>query len=262
MTWAGNELIDNSYQVSTEVYEGPLDLLLDLIEREELDITVVSLAQVTDQFLSYLARIEYRDASEVSSFLVVATKLIQIKSLALLPQTKSELLPVEDEDPGEALTRQLIEYKKFKQAAAVLENRLNHNWRTFLRLAPSPKIQGKVDLEGFTLNDLILAAQEIFSKDSRIEPLGSIVSIPRLTIHDRILFIRSKFNHRQKITFSSLLSDDFSRMNIVVTFLALLELVRRQMITAFQNLLFGEISLVPSSELDTQPITADDFTDE
>ena len=101
------------YKISTEVYSGPLDLLLQLIEKAELDITRLALAQVTDQYLEYMHNLEEQDAAEVSAFLVIAAKLVQIKSSALLPRSPVPSLEPE-EDPGEMLARQLIIYKRFK----------------------------------------------------------------------------------------------------------------------------------------------------
>ncbi|HWQ45830.1 MAG TPA: segregation/condensation protein A, partial [Longilinea sp.] len=119
------------YQVATEVYEGPLDLLLELIERAELDITRLALAQVTDQYLSYLHLLQERNAAEVSAFMVIAARLIQIKSAALLPRPTLDPSLIEEEDPGEALARQLILYKKFKEKAAYLDQRSAQGLRTY-----------------------------------------------------------------------------------------------------------------------------------
>src|SRR5512142_2951374 len=105
------------YRVNTPIYEGPLDLLLQLIERAELDITTLALAQVTDQYLAHLKEIQKENASgqnaaEVSGFLVIAARLLQIKSAALLPRMPVEAGEEEEEDPGEALARQLVTYKR------------------------------------------------------------------------------------------------------------------------------------------------------
>ena len=130
------------YQISTEVYEGPLDLLLELIERAELDITQLALAQVTDQYLAYLHALQERNAAEVSAFLVIAARLLQIKSAALLPRPPAELATTDEEDPGEALARQLIVYKRFKELAVFLDNRVAAGLHTYLRVAPPPKVEG------------------------------------------------------------------------------------------------------------------------
>ena len=128
----------SAYTVQLPVFAGPLDLLLQLIEREELDITKVSLAQVTDQFLSYIKVLEQLNISDLADFLVIAARLVLIKSEALLPR------PVErqpgEEDPGDELARQLLAYKKYKQIAGLLKEREDTNLRTYLRLAPPPKM--------------------------------------------------------------------------------------------------------------------------
>jgi len=108
----------DAYQVATPVYEGPLDLLLQLIERAELDITKLALAQVTEQYLEYMRRLPDRAAEEVSAFLVIAARLLQIKSEALLPRPPAR--ESGEEDPGEALARQLLAYKRYKEIADIL----------------------------------------------------------------------------------------------------------------------------------------------
>ncbi|RME05966.1 MAG: chromosome segregation protein ScpA, partial [Anaerolineae bacterium] len=121
------------YKVVTPVYEGPLDLLLQLIEQAELDITRLALAQVTNQYLEHLQSMPQRDPEEVSAFLVIAAKLLQVKSEALLPRP-----PVREEgeeDPGEALARQLIIYRRYKQIAEQLGERSRQGLRCYLRLA-------------------------------------------------------------------------------------------------------------------------------
>src|SRR3990172_100954 len=119
---AGASAGNTSYTVRLSVYEGPLDLLLDLIERAELDITKIALAQVTDQYLAHLRQVAQRDIADLASFLVVAGRLLQIKSEALLPRPP-EREPGE-EDPGDALALQLILYRQFKQVAAALAERV------------------------------------------------------------------------------------------------------------------------------------------
>ena len=106
------------YKVATPVYEGPLDLLLGLIKRAELDITRLALAQVTDQYLAHLKTLTTHEPDEVSAFLVIATRLLQIKSEALLPRPPDRA--PDEEDPGEALARQLLTYKRFKEIAGIL----------------------------------------------------------------------------------------------------------------------------------------------
>ena len=131
------------YTVSTAVFEGPFDLLLQLIEREKLDISTVSLAQVADQFLAHVRQIELVAPDLLADFLVVAVKLVWIKSRLLLPQPIPPL-DEEEEDPGEALARQLREYKRFKEAAQSLRLIEETGGHTYLRSAPPPDIERRI----------------------------------------------------------------------------------------------------------------------
>ena len=240
-----------TYKVSTPVYEGPLDLLLQLIERAELDITKLALAQVTDQYLAYLRNLQENAAEDVSAFLVIAAKLLQIKSEALLP--RPPVREAGEEDPAEALARQLLAYKRYKEIAKTLESREAAGFRTFLRLAPPPKVQGVVDLTEYTLNDLVNAVTAVFTQtDSRPE-LKTVVSAPRITIRDRIRHIVSNIKITRKTSFRQLLGGGHTRLEIVVTFLAMLELVKRRYLKAQQETLFGDIELVPAEEWDENP---------
>src|SRR5215208_4201531 len=137
-----------NYNVHTPVYEGPLDLLLNLIERAELDITSVSLAMVTDQYLAYIRSLEQMNADEISAFLVIAAKLLQIKSEALLPRPPSRAIA--EEDLGRSLVDQLKLYKRYKEIGIWLHERQESNLRTFLRIAPPPRVEPKLDLSNLT----------------------------------------------------------------------------------------------------------------
>lgn len=249
------------YQISTEVYEGPLDLLLELIERAELDITQLALAQVTDQYLEYLHALQERNAAEVSAFLVIAARLLQIKSAALLPRPPAELAATDEEDPGEALARQLIIYKRFKELAILLDERVSAGLHTYLRVAPPPKVEGKVDLTGITLDDLVTAARDIFYSQANLQPLSRVVSMPRITIRERIRVILDVIREKGKSTFRAFLSPHHSRVEVVVTFLAMLELIKRHILQAQQADLFTDIELEPIGEWSDQDETELEFKD-
>ncbi len=251
--WYNSRAMDNilgqqigGYKVQTSVYEGPLDLLLSLIERAELDITAISLATVTDQYLSYLHGLEQLMPDEISTFLVIAAKLIQIKSEALLPRPP-EREPGE-EDPGTELIDQLKLYKRYKEIAGWLVERQENNLRTYLRVAPPPKVEAKLDLSNLTLEGLLAAAESGFSKGKDKKPLGVIISAPRVTIREKIEYITKTMRHIQRMTFSGLITDKATRVEIVVTFLAMLELIKRYHISAVQNELFGEIEFEKMGE--------------
>jgi segregation and condensation protein A len=232
-----------AYLVATPVFEGPLDLLLQLIERAELDITRLALAQVTDQYLAHLHTLPEQAAEEVSAFLVIASKLIQIKSEALLPRPPARAEG--EEDPGEALARQLLLYKKFKTAAIFLSEREARGLRTYLRLAPPPKIEGVLDLSGLTVADLCAAAETILRQLDDRSPLGSVVAAPRVTIREKITVIARQLREHGRTNFRSLLGAQPSHLDVVVTFLALLELIKRRLVAVQQDSLFGEIDLEP-----------------
>lgn len=229
------------YTISTPVYQGPLDLLLQLIERAELDITKLALAQVTDQYLEYLHSLSELTPEEVSAFLVIAAKLLQIKSEVLLPRPPAR--EEGEEDAGEALARQLLEYKRYKKVADFLEHRERLGLKTYLRLASPPRVEGKVDLGGYGLADLVEAARTFLcQKDQRL-PLASVVPPPPVTIRQKIALIGRLLRERGKTTFRMMLENAHSRLEIVVTFLAMLELVKRRMVSVTQESLFGEIEI-------------------
>ena len=236
------------YTVNTPVYEGPLDLLLQLIERAELDITSIALATVTDQYLAYTRALqENARADEISAFLVIAAKLIQIKSEALLPRPPVRE-PDDEEDTGEALARQLRIYKRFKEIANLLEEHESRGLHTYLRLAPPPKVEGRLDLSDITLADLLDAAENIFAGNKEKQALGSVISAPKVTIREKIAYIAERLGRDKNSNFKAMLGPATSRLEIVVTFLALLELVKRYRVSARQDNLFGSIEIERSDQ--------------
>jgi segregation and condensation protein A len=235
-----------NYNVQTPVYEGPLDLLLDLIERAELDITSVSLATVTEQYLSYIRGLQQQNPDEISAFLVIATKLVQIKSEALLPRPPAR--GPGEEDIARSLVDQLKLYKRFKEIGGWLNERQHANLRTYLRVAPPPKVEPKLDLSNLTLEKLVAAAQEAFAKERDKQPLGVIIAAPRITIREKIDLITKTMQDVQHSSFRALLEPGASRLEVVVTFLAMLELVKRYRIEARQETLFSDIEINRSED--------------
>ncbi len=231
----------SAYRISTGVYEGPLDLLLDLIEKAELDITSLALAQVTDQYLDYLEQLEFKDPTEISYFLIIAARLIQIKSEALLP-TPPMRQPGE-EDPAEALAQQLLLYKKFKELSAFFNWKEERRHTTFLHIAPDIRVEGTLDLSEVSTQDLVEAARSILLH-SGLKTFGdNVITLPRVTIREKIGLLIAAMRERGKISFSSMLTDKSNRLDTVVTFLALLELVKQHVIEPHQAGLFTDIEL-------------------
>ncbi|OGO19997.1 MAG: hypothetical protein A2Z14_16525 [Chloroflexi bacterium RBG_16_48_8] len=236
-------MLEAQYVIQLPVYEGPLDLLLDLIKKAELDITKVALAQVTDQYLGYLAHASQHDLADLSSFLIIAAQLLQIKSEALLPRPPQR--EVGEEDPGEALAMQLIAYKKYKQVADLLSEREKSGLRTYLRIAPAPQRKLNLDMESYTIEDLFQAYFETLSSRPQIAPLNDVVAPLSINIRDRIRVIVDELREKGRTTFGVLLTTAKSRLEIVISFLAVLELVKQHQVIVQQKEGFGEIEITP-----------------
>jgi segregation and condensation protein A len=230
------------YTVQTESYSGPLDLLLQLIEKTELDISKLSLAQVTKQYLSYLDQhISKISTEEISSFLVIAAKLIQIKSEYLLPDFSTKV--EDDMDVGDELVRQLILYKKFKEYSKGLGTIEQTGVSTYLRIAPPPKVETEIDLTGINLDDLINSIKIALNRIQTEAPLTDVISNPRFSIRQKIESITDFLKDTQRGNFSEFLSSEPSKDEIVITFLALLELIKRHFVDVMQANLFSEIEI-------------------
>ena len=246
------------YQIQLPVFNGPLDLLLHLIEREELDITTIALAQVTDQYMAYLAQLEQREVKELTSFLVVAAKLLLLKSLALLPRPPT--LSPESEDVGDELVRQLQAYKRFKEIASVLHEREKEGLHSYVRIAPLPRPEPQLDLGHLTLDDLLTVVQEALDAVPA-PPAGEVVAPITVTIAEQITHITNQLTRQRQIRFHDVLSKATTRVEIIVTLLALLELIKQDRVQVRQEQMFGEIVIERQTPTDvqaqTQPTTAD-----
>lgn len=231
-----------AYEVKLDVFEGPLDLLLQLIERHDLDITTVSLAAIADQYLAYIAQIDSIAPDILADFLVVAARLILIKSQALLPRPPAPAVE-EQEDVGEDLARQLQEYKRFKEAATLLKSRDEQGLHSYLRLAASG-MTPRVHLEGVTLADLVTAMQNALAALPEA-PAAPDILRRQFTVEEKISVIQQAVA-LGGVSLGALLSRVSSRLEAIVTFLALLELVKQQRVLVQQQAIFGEIMIAPS----------------
>ena len=242
------------YQIQLPVFKGPLDLLLHLIEREEFDITTIALAQVTDQYMAYLAHLEQREAKELTSFLVVAAKLLLLKSLALLPRPPA--LPPEAEDVGDELVRQLQAYKRFKEISLVLHKREKKGLHSYVRVAPLPRPEPQLDLGKVTLDDLLTVVQQAL--DAVPAPAaGEVVSPVTVTITEQIAHIANHLAHQRQVRFHDVLSKASTRVEIIVTLLALLELIKQDRVQVRQEQMFGEIVIERQMPIEPQITTVD-----
>ncbi len=232
------------YTVQLPAFEGPLDLLLRLIEREELDITTITLAHVADEYLAHVRAMPAPDPAALSAFLVIAARLLVIKSRALLPRPNPPRGPDEPIDEGEELARQLREYQRYKQAAALLRTWDEQGRRAFTRVAaplppPPPRPIAPLDV---TLSEMIAAVQRRMQLLLPLEeaatplPAPKIVTVPEMAerIHDRL-------RRQAWFSFEDLLSLAAQRVEVVVALWAVLELLKRRAIVVEQEQLFGPI---------------------
>lgn len=230
-----------AFQLQLSVFEGPLDLLLYLIEREELDITAVSLVQVTDQYLSYLRSGEQIDATALAEFIAIGARLLYLKSRALLPRPPAgeELL----EDLGEDLVRRLREYRRFKEAAGALRALEERGLRAYPRLAPPTGVPLPTGLDGVSLKLLVGIFQEVLARQPEEAPEG-LVERQEFSVEQKVAELLSALQGRARLSFRAFISACRSRMEVIVAFLAVLELIKGLRLRAEQDALFGDISLV------------------
>jgi segregation and condensation protein A len=238
---------DFSYHVDTDVYTGPLDLLLDLIQRAELDITRLSLAKVTDQYIEYIERMQSINASDISEFLVIAAKLIQIKSEALLP--RPVLHEEGEEDLGESLARQLNLYRQIKNAAFWLKDREEKEIHTYLHIAKPFAANINVDLSDISIYNLINSLSNLYTSEADIKALGTVITIPKITFRRKIQSIMHDLSIQKNVSFQSLVGNDRSRLNFLIVFLAILELVKQDYIITQQNSIFGDFTIKATEKI-------------
>lgn len=233
-----------TYRVSLPVFEGPLDLLLHLIERQELDITQVSLALVTNQYLDYLAQLSERDLDNLADFVVVAARLLLIKSRVLLPQPPAPpSLAAEDGDVGADLVQQLVEYKKFKEVAGWLSDQEAKGFRSYVRLAPAPLMDRSLELGDVTLDNLLEALHEVLAAKPSTPSVNGEVSPLFITVAGQMDLIVQETTHKRRIGFLGLMERAANRLEVIVTLLALLELVKQLRVTMSQDHPFGDIMI-------------------
>lgn len=234
-----------TYAVSLPTFSGPLDLLLRLIEREELDITTIALAQVADQYLAHVRSLDEPQPRALAEFVSMAARLLLIKSRALLPRPTVDGKPVAGEDAdAEALARQLREYRRYKQIAALLKAWQEEDRRTFLRLAP---VAVELDLApppvNHTVTELIAALQRRLQLALPLDEATVISLGPRLTIGQVVERVRDRLARQPWFSFDDLFGSAVTREDVIVTFWAVLELLKRRAIVIEQPELFGTISI-------------------
>lgn len=231
-----------TYEIKLDVFEGPLDLLLFLIKKNEIDIYNIPIAAITEEYLKHLEVMKSLNLDLAGEYLVMASSLVHIKSKMLLP-VPEDAVEGEEEDPRAELVRQLLEYKAFKEAALNLGNRSLLGRDVFKREGFPERELDVEDQQLVELNifELIEAFQRVLStmkKEDIMEIEGE-----RISLTDTINEILEKLGSEKDVTFTGLLGEGFSRRRLVYTFLAVLELIKLRLIRAYQAHPFGAIRI-------------------
>ncbi len=240
------------YHVRLEAFEGPLDLLLHLIREHEIDIYDIPIAAITEQYIEYISFMESLDLALAGEFLEMAATLIRIKVRMLLPAQVDE--GGEEEDPRAQLVRKLVEYKEFKEAAKTLSKREEERRRLFphgVDLSVYRDCEEEIDTEDFlrdvTLFDLVDGLREVLSRvPARIDVHA--VDMEQVTVEEEIERIRGVLNERGSVVFHRLFDASVTRIQVITTFIALLELMKLGAVSVVQERTFGEIAVSLSTE--------------
>jgi len=230
-----------SYKVKLDVFEGPLDLLLYLIKKNEIDIYDIPIAAITEQYLEYLELMRMLDLNIAGEFLVIAATLIHIKSKMLLPPDEKELLPEEEEDPREELVRRLVEYKKFKEVAGILQDLEGQRKKMFTRDIPFEVEPGEVFFEA-SLFDLIAAFTRVL-KDVPKEMFQEIIK-DEFTVEQKVHDLLHMLVVTPVISLFELFKNSKNKTEIIAMFLAVLELIRLKEIIVAQKKNFSDIEII------------------
>jgi segregation and condensation protein A len=239
--------MESDYKVKLEVFEGPLDLLLYLIKKEEVDIYDIPIERITNQYMEYMTLMQMLNLEMAGELLVMAATLMYIKSRMLLPEDQqvTDAEAEEGEDPRWELIRQLVEYKKFKDAGLQLGRREEQQANVFSRsgAATGIEVDEDIPLAEVSIFDLINAFNDVLKKASAREDFREIIE-ERFTVSDKIEEILYTLRDRSEMMFSELFAAASSRAEVVVTFLALLELIRLKRLKVVQTEAFGEIRVM------------------
>jgi segregation and condensation protein A len=237
-----------TYHVRLDKFDGPLDLLLHLIKKNELDIYDIPIADITRQYLEYIRLMKDLNLDVAGDFLLMASTLLQIKSALLLPKNEENQGDEEELDPRAELIRRLLEYQQYKEAGMLIGARALLGRELFTRSYPEAELlaagqdDGPLELELF---DLVEAFRSLLTRIP-VESFHEVDAADSLSIADSINEILALLQEKEMVEFDELVREDFTRERVIVSFLALLELCRLRMIRIFQNTHQGGIRFVPA----------------
>jgi segregation and condensation protein A len=236
-------------ELKVDGFSGSLDLLLDLIDRQQLDITVLSLAEVADQYWQHVESQQELEPDALAEFILVGSKLLYIKSCALLPSAAppKEEFRLDEGDAATELTRMVEEYKRFRDAAEILSGLEEKGRRTYTRLAPGKDIPLPPGLQGVTVDNLMQAVREALARTPP-EPEEAVLEIEPVTVDEKIGELSLTLERSGgRLSFRPLLATCETRTEIVVLFLAVLEMIKAGRLWAEQRRPFGDITLVETA---------------
>ena len=237
-------------------FEGPLDLLLHLIKEDKVDIYDIPIAQITKQYIDYLDLMKELNLEIAGEFLLMASTLIHIKSKMLLPPDEAgSEEPVED--PRAELVQRLLEYKAFKEASSQFREKESIWKNIFGRMSPgeeNPDFAPEIPLSELSLFDLLSAFKNLLSKTS-VESIE--ITRETLTTSDKINFIMEKLEGQEGIKFEDIFEQSLTKITLIVTFLALLELIRLGLVKAYQEKIFGSVWIINSQRINAEEKTAE-----
>lgn len=231
------------YKLVLDTFEGPLDLLYHLIEKNKVDIYDIPIAQITEQYMAYLNSMKELDLEIASEFLVMASTLLEIKSRMLLPKhnnVEGKQLEIEDVDPRDELVKKLIEYKKYKNVALELKNKEEIQKKIYYKSKEEISEYNTEELpklENIQLKDLVKAFSKVISKSKYNENIIKFKEIHKeeITIEDKMKNIIDIISKKKKVKFEELFEGDKNRSMVVITFLSILELIKLKKITVNQK---------------------------
>ncbi|MGL5642466.1 MAG: segregation and condensation protein A [Paraclostridium sp.] len=238
------------YSVQLKVYEGPLDLLYDLIAKHKIDIKDISIIEITKQYLAYLDMLEEFDLEIASEFITMASKLLQIKSKYLLYKQRDD---EEEEDPRLELMEKLVEYKKFKNATEDLKNNVTYIEDVFYRTKEEIVIDENLDLDTISLDAIVKILPHILKvkkeelEEIKDDKLNKIVRTRIISVEEKMHYVRDIIKEKEDVRFTSLISN-YEKNEIIATFLSVLELIKTNEIFVVQDLFFEDILIKRNME--------------
>ena len=238
------------YNIQLQVYEGPLDLLYDLITKHKIDIKDISIIQITKQYLDYLDMLEKVDLEITSEFITMASKLLEIKSKYLLYKQRND---EEEEDPRTELEEKLVEYKKLKSAAEDLKDNVNYIEDVFYRKKEEIVVEDTLDLESISIESImkilphILKVQSDSIEEVKDDKLKKIVKGRIISVEEKMTYVRNIMKENESVRFTSLIESN-DKNEVIATFLSMLELIKTNEVFVVQDLFLGDILIKRNME--------------